>query len=299
MIESHSIDWQGIATHISKASSQYFEIQTIYTITSGYNHSAFRIEGAGQNYFVKVNTRDCFDMFAAEAASLAEIWQTAIIRVPIPLCWGTTNGHAYLVMEYIALRSDYAQSASISLGQQLAVMHRVSRVPFGWHRHNYLGLNMQVNTLETDWVTFWQKHRLGSQLSLANRNGYGGELQQRGERLLADLGLFFSNYQPYSSLLHGDLWLGNYAMDMQGQPVIFDPAVYYGDRETDLAMTELFGGFSASFYAAYQERWPLDPGYSIRKNLYKLYHILNHLNSFGGTYLGQAERMIASLLSEL
>lgn len=299
MIDGNTIDWPSIAGHISKATGQPFQIQTIYTITGGFNSLAYRVEGTGQNYFVKVNTRDRFEMFAAEASGLAEIGQTAVIKVPMPLCWGTTEGHAYLVMEYIALRNDYTQSATTALGQQLAVMHQVSRFPYGWYRHNYIGLNMQMNTLENDWVTFWQKHRLGFQLSLAARNGYGGELQRHGERLLADLGLFFSNYQAYSSLLHGDLWLGNYAMDMQGQPVLFDPAVYYGDRETDLATTELFGGFSASFYAAYHERWPIDPGFSVRKNLYKLYHILNHLNLFGGTYLGQAERMIASLLSEL
>jgi len=299
MIDETTIDWQCIAAHISKASGQDFNIQTRYTVTGGYNNLAYRLEGMGLNYFVKVNTRDRFDLFSTEAASLAEIGQTAVIKAPMPLCWGTSNGHAYLVMEYVALRSDYTQSATMLLGQQLAVMHRVSKVPFGWYSHNYIGTNLQVNPLENDWVTFWRRHRLEFQLSLAQRNGYGGQLQQQGERLLADLGLFFSNYQPFSSLLHGDLRLGNYAIDMQGQPVLFDPAVYYGDRETDLAMTELFGGFPADFYAAYQERWSLDPGYSVRKNLYKLYHLLNHLNLFGGTYLGQAERMIASLLSEL
>jgi len=294
-----NVDWPTIAAHVSNAAGLYFEVQTIYPITGGSTHLAFRVEGRGQNYFVKVNQREYFDMFAAEAASLAELAQPAVIKVPMPLCWGTTPQHAYLVMEYLTLRSDNSEAAQILLGQQLAVMHQVSRFPFGWHRYNYLGLTPQINTLESDWVTFWRHHRLGYQLSLAADHNYGGDLQRQGERLLADLGLFFSNYQAYSSLLHGDLSACNWAVDTQGYPAIFDPAMYYGDREIDLAVTEFFGGFSESFYKAYQERWPLDPGYSVRKNLYKLYHVLNHLNLFGGAYLGQAERMIASLLSEL
>ena len=110
---------------------------------------------------------------------------------------------------------------------------------------------------------------------------------------------FFDSYTPVASLLHGDLWSGNFAFDDQGTPVIFDPATYYGDREADIAMTELFGGFPGDFYQAYNEVYPLDAGYTTRKTLYNLYHIINHLNMFGGAYLGQAQRMIERLLSEL
>jgi protein-ribulosamine 3-kinase len=100
-------------------------------------------------------------------------------------------------------------------------------------------------------------------------------------------------------LLHGDLWSGNYSFLSDGTPVIFDPAVYYGDRETDLAMSELFGGFNARFYQAYEEAFPLDSGYALRKKLYNLYHVLNHLNLFGGGYLGQAESLMGQLLAEI
>jgi len=123
-------------------------------------------------------------------------------------------------------------------------------------------------------------------------------LLRRGEALQATLTHFFTDHRPTPSLLHGDLWSGNYAFDAQGRPVIFDPAVYFGDRETDLAMTELFGGFPAAFYAAYNAAWPLDAGYATRKTLYNLYHILNHFNLFGGGYLSQAQGMIDRLLSE-
>jgi len=140
---------------------------------------------------------------------------------------------------------------------------------------------------------------LGNQLKLAASNDYGGRLQTQGEKLCANLEPLFSSYQPQPALVHGDLWRGNAAADEQGNPVIYDPACYFGDRETDLAMTELFGGFSPAFYVAYQAVYPLEPGYEIRKTLYNLYHILNHLNLFGHGYLNQAETMMSKLLAEL
>jgi protein-ribulosamine 3-kinase len=298
-----TVDWQTIAAHISETTGLPFQIQAHYQVAGGCINSTYRIEGSGQNYFVKLNSSEHQEMFAAEVAGLTELRKPAVIKVPEPLCWGTAGGHSYLVMEYLALHGDIqTQSLSAQLGQQLAVLHQVTQTQFGWHRDNSLGLTPQVNTLENDWVTFWQNHRLGFQLDLAAHNGYSGKLQRKGEVLMAEVGQFFTDYQPQPSLLHGDLWSGNYAValdNQRGQPVIYDPAVYYGDREAEIAMTELFGGFPKRFYHAYQEAWPLDAGYSTRKTLYNLYHILNHLNLFGGGYLAQAKRMIASLLSEL
>ena len=134
---------------------------------------------------------------------------------------------------------------------------------------------------------------------MAARNGHGGAWRRRGEALCARLEGLFTGYQPFPSLLHGDLWGGNAGCTRDGAPVVFDPAVYYGDREADLAMTELFGGFSDRFYAAYREAFPLAAGYPQRRTLYNLYHVLNHLNLFGGGYRAQAERMIEQLLAEL
>jgi fructosamine-3-kinase len=184
------------------------------------------------------------------------------------------------------------------LGIDLACMHRHRSSHFGWHRDNTIGSTPQINDQTDNWVVFYRRHRLGVQYQLAADHGYG-QLLPAGERLMDRLEQFFTDYQPQASLLHGDLWSGNYAIDETGRPVIFDPAVYYGDREADLAMTELFGGFSPRFYAAYNNTYPLDAGYKVRKNLYNLYHILNHLNLFGGGYLGQAERMTNQLLSEV
>ncbi|EIJ41941.1 fructosamine-3-kinase [Beggiatoa alba B18LD] len=297
----NTVDWQAISTHISDTTGQYFEVQTHYPIAGGCINHVYRIEGAGQNYFVKLNDVNKLDMFIAEAMGLAELGQPAVIKVPVPICWGKTSEHAYLVLEYLLLRRDNLQYSSAKFGQQLAVMHHVSctPVPFGWYRDNYIGTSLQTNTLTFDWVEFWRHQRLGYQLQLAAKNGYYGELQNLGMQLMEELDLFFTTYQPFNSLLHGDLWSGNYDVDIHGEPVIFDPAMYYGDREADIAMTELFGGFHSSFYDAYQATWKLDEGYTVRKNLYNLYHILNHLNLFGGGYLAQAERMMRQLLSEL
>ncbi|OQW93683.1 MAG: hypothetical protein BWK79_09845 [Beggiatoa sp. IS2] len=291
--------WQAIVAHIAQTTGQYFEIQTHYNIVGGCINNSYRIEGTGQNYFVKLNDKKHADVFAAEAAGLNELAKSATIKVPLPLCWGATTEHAYLVMEYLALYSSGHPAVSTLLGQQLAAMHRVTGVVFGHHRNNYIGLTPQLNVSKENWIDFWRQHRLGFQLEQAARNGYGGQLQHQGERLLIGMDVLFDNYPPVPSLLHGDLWSGNCAAIYGGQPVVFDPAVYYGDRETDLAMTELFGGFSTHFYNAYQDHFPLKDGYYVRKNLYNLYHILNHLNLFGSGYLKQAEEMVALLLSEL
>jgi fructosamine-3-kinase len=177
-------------------------------------------------------------------------------------------------------------------------LHRQGSPSFGWHRDSHIGSTPQPNTPTTDWAAFWRDQRLGFQLHLAAANGYARTLQPAADRLLADLEALLS-HRPAPSLLHGDLWGGNLGFLRDGEPVIYDPAVYYGDREADLAMTELFGGFGGDFYAAYREAWPLDPGYGVRKTLYNLYHILNHLNLFGSGYLGQARGMIDRLLAEI
>jgi fructosamine-3-kinase len=240
-------------------------------------------------------------MFEAEFEGLIELASSHCIKVPEPLCCGTAGNNAFIAMENLPLGGSGDAS---QLGQSLAAIHRVTRCSngqplYGWTRENTIGSTTQRNDDENNWTTFWVRHRLGFQLDLARRKGANGQIVQRGERLCESLGEFFAGYRPEASLLHGDLWSGNVAFDPTGNPVIFDPAVYYGDRETDLAMTELFGGFSSAFYTAYQSHYPLDEGYSTRKTLYNLYHILNHYNMFGGGYLSQAGTMIDRLLGEL
>jgi fructosamine-3-kinase len=287
-----------VARAISQATGERFVPEARQGVGGGCINSTEVLEGGGRRYFVKSNDAARLDMFEAEAAGLAEIACSISVRVPRPICTGRHGGRAFLVLEYLELGGGGKNTDEL-LGRQLAAMHRASQARFGWQRDNTIGSTPQINSEETDWPRFYREHRLRYQLQLAGRNGHRGNLQKQGERLLERLPVFFSSYLPRPSLLHGDLWGGNHAALADGTPVIFDPAVYYGDREADLAMTELFGGFGSGFYSAYRAAWPLDPGYRVRKDLYNLYHVLNHLNLFGGGYRGQAERLIDRLLAEV
>jgi protein-ribulosamine 3-kinase len=176
-------------------------------------------------------------------------------------------------------------------------MHATTSSRFGWHRDNTIGATLQANAWDDDWAAFFRDRRLRPQLELAERNGYGGTLRRDGAALLERIPHLLGGHRPAASLLHGDLWAGNAGRLRDGTPVIYDPAAYYGDREADLAMTELFGGFGSAFYATYNEAMPLPDSYEKRRTLYNLYHVLNHLNLFGTSYLGRAEAMIAELLA--
>jgi fructosamine-3-kinase len=293
-----SMNWQAISQQIESVSRQPFNVVSAYRLSGGDINSAFRLQGADRSYFIKLNGADLLGMFEAEFAGLQELAKTQSVRIPAPVVCGKTGEHSFLVLEYLEFGCSNKGSERL-FGQQLALMHQQQQPYFGWHRNNTIGSTLQINSQSHDWQDFWREQRLGLQLKLAKNNGYGGRLQANGERLCCDISAFFEHYQPQPSLLHGDLWAGNTAVDKQGVPVIFDPACYYGDREADLAMTGLFGGFSEDFYTAYQAVWPLDDGYVVRKTFYNLYHVLNHLNLFGGSYLRQAESMTAMLLSEI
>jgi fructosamine-3-kinase len=246
--------WPDVAKHIAATTGRPFVVDGQHAVGGGCINAAAVIQGGDRRYFVKLNDVAKLDMFTAEAAGLNEIAQAQVIRVPTPICWGTSGDQAYLVLEHVEQAHPQPESMA-QLGQELAQLHRCLSQHYGWHRDNTIGATLQVNTPSTDWVDFWRRHRLGFQLELAKQNSHGGKLQRRGERLVANLGAFFRARTPVASLLHGDLWSGNYTFDEHGYPVIFDPAVYYGDRETDLAMTELFGGFPSRFYDAYREAY--------------------------------------------
>ncbi|MBK5969616.1 MULTISPECIES: fructosamine kinase family protein [Thiorhodovibrio] len=290
------MDWSQIAEQIAAASGTPFAPSAPRSIGGGCINSAYQLDDGERAYFVKINRGETLSMFEAEAAGLAELAAAGGPRVPQPLCTGVADCDAFIAMEWIDLGRQRGDSAA-EAGRQLARMHRCTRETFGWDRENTIGSTPQPNSPNADWIAFWREQRLGFQLELAARHGHGGRLQERGARLMEALPALL-DHAPAPSLLHGDLWGGNIGYDRDGTPIIFDPAVYFGDREADLAMTELFGGFGGDFHAAYREAWPLPPGYSTRKSLYNLYHILNHLNLFGSGYLSQAEGLIDRLLSE-
>ena len=293
------MEWQAVAEGISRALGHSFTVRSARTVGGGCINEAVCLEGSGdQRFFVKLNRAELLPMLEAEAAGLEAIRGTESVRAPRPVAMGTDGGRCWLALEYIEFDPS-PSGASALLGERLALMHRATSNTFGWHRDNTIGSTPQPNPPGQDWVSFWRDQRLGFQLHLASQRGAPAGLIDRGDRLLGSLPDFFSAYRPAPSLLHGDLWGGNWAADSEGQPVIFDPAVYYGDREADLAMTELFGGFSDRFYQSYRYCWDIDPGYATRKVLYNLYHVLNHFNLFGGGYARQAQDMIDELLANL
>ena len=288
--------WHHLEQQISQATGHEFQIANNLAIGGGCINAALKLGGDDHSYFIKTNHARYAYMFEAEAEALREMAAAGTVRVPAPVCYGEFGSQSYVVMEYLELGGSADMGA---FGRQFAAMHRVTADQFGWRIDNTIGSTPQPNTPTDDWIDFWREQRLGFQLRTAAANGYGGKLQRLGERLLADMPLLFSNHDPEPSMLHGDLWGGNYGALHNGTPVIFDPAFYYGDREADLAMTSLFGGFGGRFYAAYNEAWPLDAGYELRQVFYNIYHIINHLNLFGGGYHGQAVSMIERVLSEL
>lgn len=285
--------WTTIAAQISQKTGAPFEIQDRRSVGGGCINQAYQVSDGQRRFFLKLNQASQIAMFEAEALGLKEIYDSQTIRVPQPICWGVADRSAFIVMEWLELGSGSEQSWR-QMGENLAAMHRVtSNRGFGWRQNNTIGDTPQPNPWTDDWLSFYRDHRLGFQFKLARRRG--GHFPRQDE-LLAALPSLLSGHEPAPALLHGDLWSGNAAVTTDGEPVILDPATYYGDREADLAMTELFGRFPPAFYLAYNQAYPLAAGYEGRKTLYNLYHILNHFNLFGGGYGAQANRMIDQVL---
>jgi protein-ribulosamine 3-kinase len=288
--------WQAIVQHIEQATGVAFSVKQQRGLGGGSINRAFLLSGDSKRYFVKTNHSGSGGMFAAEARGLQELASSHTLRVPEPVCFGDDGSQSYIVLEYLDMEGRADQAV---LGEQLAAMHRVTAGQFGWEMDNTIGATPQPNAWKDDWLVFWREQRLGFQLQLAASNGYGGELQILGDKLLCEMPTLFTGREVSPSMLHGDLWGGNVAGLSDRTPVIFDPAFYYGDREADLAMTYVFGGFSPDFYASYKNAWPLDDGFAVRKTFYNIYHIINHLNLFGGGYHGQSIHMMEQVLAEI
>ena len=285
--------WQEISQAIAKATQKSFKVEDTRSVSGGCINQGYQIKGDNQEYFVKLNQASKVEMFQAEALGLQQMIATKTLVVPQPICWGVAGSSSYIVLEWLDLGRGNS-SGWQEMGKQLALMHKGGTNPqFGWNLNNTIGSTPQINDWKDNWADFFAEQRIGYQLNLAKRKDSGFS---NVEQVVRAIRVQLADRQPTASLVHGDLWSGNADVTADGQPTIFDPASYYGDREVDIAMTELFGGFPASFYQGYNQQWQLEPNYKNRKNIYNLYHILNHFNLFGGGYGHQAQRMIREIL---
>ena len=281
---------------IEAAISANGAVQWLHVGATGWG-DAWSLDAGRRRRFVKIASASHGDMLVCEADGLRALAATHTARVPGVVAAGASDSSAFLVLEWL----DITGPAHANLGCALAQLHRVEAPGgpngerFGWHRDNWIGGTRQANAWIDDWPAFFRDRRLAPQLALALANGFGAAFERDGARLLAQVPALLAGHVVTPSLVHGDLWSGNAGTLRDGGAVIFDPAVYVGDREVDLAMSELFGGFDAGFRRAYEARWPLDRGYALRRDLYNCYHLLNHVNLFGAGYVPSARRHIAAL----
>jgi fructosamine-3-kinase len=265
-------------------------LRAITPVSGGDINAAARVETSAARYFVKWNATSVPHMFEAESRGLQLLADAHALRVPHVIALNVQP--PALVLEWIELGGS-KQLAAEALGRGLARQHRSSVPAYGLDHDNFIGSNPQRNTPARSWIEFYRDRRLGVQRELAQQRGHlTSDRARRLDRVMNQLDRWIDESVVVPALLHGDLWGGNYLIDAQDQPVLIDPAVYYGDREAEIAFTELFGGFSPRFYAAYHEAWPLDRGYADRRDLYNLYHLLNHLNLFGESYGGSVDAIL-------
>lgn len=280
-----------LAEHLSRHLGRPTDVEQAVPVGGGSINDAYRLQTDAGRFFVKVNSADRFpSMFEAEADGLRRLKAAGALRVPEPIAHGEDHDDAFLLLEWIegGLRTEAFWEA---FGRGLARLHGHSAERFGLERDNYIGSLKQVNTPEADWPAFFIKHRLEPQLRMArDRRRVEAGMSFRFERLFARLDRLFPAEPP--ALLHGDLWSGNFLCDAEGRPVLIDPAVYFGHREMDLAMTRLFGGFDAAFHSAYHSERPLERGWEERIDLCYLYPLLVHVNLFGGGYVQQVEAVL-------
>ena len=243
---------------------------------------------SGKVFFLKQLSFANPRIFEAEALGLGLLSKSGVVNVPKVI----EKSDDFLLLEWIEVGEKNKDSSMEKLGRQFAKLHSFHGQKFGLHKDNYLGNSPQSNSPtikgSKNWAIFFTENRIQFQLDLLKKNKYStSELLKLLVNFIEKIPNIIAGTEEDPSLLHGDLWSGNYLIDISGNPWLIDPAVYYGHREADLAMTSLFGGFSKTFYSAYESEFPLLPGYSEREPIYQLYHLLNHLNLFGTAYYGQ------------
>lgn len=292
------MQWQELIADLARELDGLSEFTAATPVAGGDINAAFMIECGAQRFFVKLNSTDKLPMFEQEAQMLEQVNECCPLRVPRPFTTGVAASNAYMVMEHLNL-APLNETNAAELGEGLAVLHQSTADHYGWDQAGYIGSTRQPNENSRNWCEFWQHQRLGFQQKLAIRNGLQPHIATRLELLTDSLPALIGTHHPVAALLHGDLWHGNCGLDETGRAVLFDPACYYGDPEADLALTELFGGFTERFYQAYWHILPRAAEYEVRSQLYQLYHVLNHFNIFGGLYGNRAGTMVELLLAEI
>jgi len=284
-----------ILEELSYITGQNVEFINFKYSSGGCINRTGKLETSAGTYFVKWNDADKFPgMFEKEMKGLSLLASKKGIRIPVPISHGHSKNHSYIIMEWIE-KSSRNNDYWVKLGEQLAALHQQTNESYGLDHDNYIGSLPQENSFTENWMDFFIESRLEFQLRKAFELGKISsshvhsfhQLYKQIPELLA--------YEP-PSLLHGDLWSGNLMIDDKGQPALIDPAVYYGNREIEIAFTRLFGGFDNKFYAAYNAIWPLSPGFEVRQDIYNLYPLLVHVNLFGGGYLSQIENILNRLI---
>ncbi len=272
-----------------------FKIYELVPVYGGDINQSYKIKTSHGDFFIKLNDAQLFPgMFEKEAHGLQAIQKTGSIRVPRVVKCGETGDTAFLLMEYIE-EGKKAGNFWENFGRQLADMHRHTEKFYGFYEDNYIGSLLQFNTPDPSWVNFYIEQRLKPQIKMAaNNQKLDIDMLDAFERLFDKLHDLLPDEFPH--LLHGDLWNGNFLTAKDGTPVLIDPAVYYGNREVDLAMTKLFGGFDEKFYQAYNEAYPLLSGWEERIPIYQLYPLLVHVNLFGGGYADSIRRILKPLV---
>ncbi|MBN2745464.1 MAG: fructosamine kinase family protein [Bacteroidales bacterium] len=268
-----------------------FSIKKVRHAGGGDINEAALLETSEGLLFVKWNSASRFpNMFKREAEGLNKLRSAEEISVPLPLHFDEIDGIGFLLMEAIEQGSK-EQGFWFKFGMQLAELHKHSSESFGFNSDNYIGSLVQHNRQSNSWTDFFVEQRLEPQLRWATESNRADKiLVSKFHKLFEKLDGYFPKEAP--SLLHGDLWNGNFMVNLQGQPVLIDPAVYFGHREMDLAMSRLFGGFSEDFYQGYHQSFPLESGWIERTDLCNLYPLLVHLNLFGSGYFHQIVNII-------
>lgn len=279
---------------VERATGEAFIADAFESCHGGCIHVAGIYSDGQRSFFVKVNRAEAVGMFAAEARGLKALKEAQALRVPEVIGHAVVGDQSLLVLEALDLGWRAKPKSWADLGEGLAKLHMKTAQEHGFDADNYIGSSPQTNHHHTSWAEFFVEERLRPQFERAATRGMIFDGKQKFMRRVGEI---LASHQPSPSLLHGDLWSGNVSFTPDGVPVIFDPATYYGDRETDLAFTEFFGGFAPEFYAAYRKAWPLADGYEQRRELYNLYHVLNHANLFGGGYASQVQDLMRRLIA--